>query len=356
MDGGSFILVAPISLRCNDAWLSGLIKASRVSIDMIEAHGTRPPSAVVAEHAGLDWQPGPGAARELAQSGKFSHSVTALNLNGESSEWAIFAAEFLTAASALPAAERPQFLILCGPEDRAVLRANRLPVSEVWWWAVVDRLDTMIAAARALGAEADPIRVSCITEVCGFDTEFAAALSQAWDGGLSSLMDTVAHASQTQARAQDSPTLTASLRTPPPASLIADWDAGLVNAWGRYHPFVSPIALPPESRAQVLHTRLWRGQLRELMPLIDEERGRLEAWVQRGEITDRAATFPMEIGPLAHMVTSDPAISQRSSRTRRDAAHWLRRARNDLAHRDVLDPADIADGLALLEADRKEAI
>ena len=165
MSGGSCAVLAPAALRADEVWLTGLMEASRTSIDMITIEEGRPPAAVVADHAGIDWSPGPGAASRLAQSGMFHQGVLGLSIPPDSPEWAAFATEFLSSIPARREADRPQLLIFCGDEDRAALRAKRVPLSEVWWWGSVDRLDTTIAATRELSAGADPVHVSCITEV-----------------------------------------------------------------------------------------------------------------------------------------------------------------------------------------------
>lgn len=354
LGGGSCAVLAPAVLRADEGWLTGLEGASNASIDMITVEEGRPPAAVVADHARVDWSPGPGAAGRLAQSGVFNHSVMGLALPPNAPEWAEFAAEFLASVPARSDTDRPQLLIFCGEDDRTALRAKRLPISEVWWWGAVDRLDTTIAATRELGAAADPIHVACITELCGFDIGFVPTLAKEWDGSLSTLLDLVSSdAAGSHTAVKDSSTLTHRASPPPPASFLQDWNAGLVDAWGRYQPFVAPTALSPDTRDEVLRTRLWRGQLRELMPLVDEERARLEAWVTSGPIADREATFPMEIGPLARLMSSDAAVRLRSSRTRRDAAHWLKNTRNELAHRNVLSLDHISEGLALLDSDRR---
>lgn len=358
LGGASCAIVAPSALRGNDEWLAAAIEATGAYVDLVPVDPTRPPAAVVADHFGTDWAPGPGAVHALARSDPFAGRIVGLTLPAANSDWAHFAADFLAALPAVTdTSSRPQLLVFCGPDELAIFRSQRLPVTEMWWWGTIGRLDTIVAATRLLGETADPVLVSCITEVCGYDIRFAATLAQQWDGSLNCLLDLVADQPGPAATVDERSTLAGrGGSVSPPARFREDWDRGLIDAWERYEPFIAPTALPGDVRADVLRTRLWRGQLRELMPLVDEERARLETWMRGGPIAQKNVTFPIEIGSLTHLLHTDPAVRPRTTATRRQAAAWLQTARNALAHRDIVTPADIADGLALLDRDRRQGV
>ncbi len=353
--GGSCAVVAPARMRDNDQWVFGATEAADVDVDHIAVDPRRPPAAVFAEHCGADWDTGPDLVRELAQHEVLAGRVIGLALPADTPDWAKFVAAFLTALPGVPEPQRPQLLVFCGPDDLDLFRNQRLPLTERWWWGTVGRLDTTIAAAQALGEHADPVAVSCITELCGFDLDFVDRLAIAWDGSLANLLDLVQELPGPQATVEEWSSLASSVGTASPAGRFRpDWDRGLIDVWDRYEPFLSPTAVPEPVRLEVLRTRLWRGQLRELMPLVDEERARLESWAKSGPIADPNTSFPIEIGNLAWLIRRDPALKRRASATRRAAATWLWTSRNALAHRDIIAPGDITEGLRLLDADRRD--
>lgn len=352
--GGSCAVVAPAPLRRDDHWVFAAGEAADIGVDHVEVEDGRPPAAVFADHCGAKWMPGAQMVTKLARHEVLAGRVIGLTLPPGAPEWAAFTAAFLTALPAIPEQDRPQLLVFCGPDDLATFRSQRLPVTERWWWGTVGRLDTTIAAARALGDHADPVMVACITEVCGYDLAFGEMLAQRWDGSLKSLLDIVKDAGAPAATVEEWSSLSSpAVGVSPPDRYHGDWDRGVVNAWERYEPFIAPAAVPGGDRVDVLRNRVWRGQLRELMPLVDEERARLEVWVRAGSITEENVPYPIEVGYLTKLMYDDPILRQRSSSTRRRAASWLRDTRNKLSHRDVVTPADIAEGLRLLDLDRR---
>lgn len=352
--GGSCAVVAPAPLRGDGHWVFGAAEAADVDIDHVPIEGGRPPAAVLADHCGAVWRPGAGLVSELARHEVFAGRIVGLALPADAPDWAAFTASFLTALPAIPEPERPQLLVFCGPDDLAEFRRQRLPLTERWWWGTVGRIDTTVAAVRALGDGVNSVTVSCITEVCGHDLSFVEVLAERWDGGLQRLIDLTDEIAGPAATVEERSSLASMVHgTSPARNLLSDWDLGLVNAWERYEPFIAPGALPEQARAEMLRTRVWRGQLRELMPLVDEERARLAAWVQSGLSEGRNGSHPIEIGYLTKLLRTHPALKGQTSSTRLRAATWLRDTRNTLAHRDIIAPTDIDEGLRLLDADRR---
>lgn len=352
--GASCAVAVPVPHRTNTEWVYGFIEATGMAVELVEPVGDRPPAAVVADHYGVKWRAGEGAASDLAKSlTGYSGSILGVALHPGDAAWSEFVAAFLAALPGVPPLERPQLVVFCGASDMSLIRERRVHVQEKWWWGSVSRLDTIVHAGRALGDRSDPLAVSQITEVCGFDLDLVEILAQEWDGGHASLVELVETRSDSRTTHPEWTTLqprSTVLACPP--RFHKDWELGLVNAWERYDPFVSPLALPAEIQSESLHTRLWRGQLRELMPMVDAERVRLEAWARAGELSTPHVSFPIEIGQLVKLLYEDPALFKRATPTRRSAAKWLRETRNRLAHRDIIDPAEVARGLSLLDEDR----
>jgi len=309
---------------------------------------------VIAEQFDVSWQARPPSASQLARSEQVAGRILALVLDTgcEADDWPGFAVEFLAALPGIPPEQRPQLVLFCGPHHRDRIRKHRLSVSEIWWWGVHGRLDSTLAAARALGDDTDPLRAACIAEICGFDLALCESLAAEWDGGMASLLRIVEESRVTSTTHVDAVRLRGAAEAVPRAVHHADWDAGLIDAWDHFDPFVSPVAIPSSEREEVLHTRLWRGQLRELMPLVDEERARLETWVRPIMQAGVGVDFPVEIGLLQRLICHDQAIRPRSDRTRRDAVTWLRDTRNLLAHRTALSSDRIHEGFELLDRDR----
>lgn len=351
--GGSCALVAPVSLRQRGDWVAGAAEAADVYVDFLDVDVTRPPAAVFADLAGVEWARGADAARMLAEDEFFAGRTLGLVLPAYAPDWGMFIAEFLTALPSIADRLRPQLLVCCGPEDLAAFRKRGLPVTVRWWWGALSRIDTSVATTRALGTEADPVTVASITEICGFDLDFAETLAHRWDGTLDRLVTLVERDAGPIADVVEETTFSAvSLGATPPTRLRDPWDLGVIDAWERYRPFVSPRAIPADERVERLRGRLWRGQLRELMPLVDEERARLETWARSVSPEVRNISPPIEIGYLVKLLREEPRLRSRSSSERQRAGRWLRDTRNLLAHRETVTPAHIREGYELLDGDR----
>jgi hypothetical protein len=87
------------------------------------------------------------------------------------------------------------------------------------------------------------------------------------------------------------------------------------------------------------------------MPLIDEERGRIEDWM-RTKIRGLPKEKVLEPGDLYGLMQENPTLKDWRGGHRKRLVFWLRDARNVLAHMDPLSPDEIARGRKLIWQDR----
>lgn len=295
-----------------------------------------------------------------------------------------------------------------GPEDRPLLllaaRLGDLPpgladewerdsayTAVHWWWGALGRLDTTMTVApyghgasgparregngvrsRILGA----LRTETVVEVSGPDLDLARELAAAWDGRSHTLADALRAAlaavpSPGAADCPPDPPRTAAARRPE-ARIRDAWASGAVSAWegrlrvhpGVWHRGVTGVRL----RALVS-----QAQQRVLVPWIEEARGRLAgraiAHLTRPVATVVAeylfrppgylrhspepAFLELEVGP---MLAAHNAGALRLPAEEIPLLKVLVKARNVLAHRDVLDDT-VLDTLCdeLAKADRRGA-
>jgi hypothetical protein len=89
--------------------------------------------------------------------------------------------------------------------------------------------------------------------------------------------------------------------------------------------------------------RLWAGQVRSLLPIIEEwrvlliEQAKIEGFVASG-----VEVHELEVGSLHDHLRSSQGPSRR--RTLTSFAAWLRGTRNKIAHLSVIDPAREREG------------
>lgn len=354
--GFSATCVLPAFLLDTPLWAEGLHDAMDLSVDVLDDDSERAVSAIVCDALGLTPVLGRDAAAELGRAEAVAGRILEITLPADhdrAKDWVRFVTEFVASSKSVGIADRPRFLVLTAHPAAEFFTDRALLLNEHWWWGVLSRIDTTIFVSRVVDTDTDPAIVESIIEVVGHDLHAAQDLAAEWDGSLSSLLDLIPPLA-TAAEHQTDPVHYGSRgqNTTPVRGLRAAWDAGILDSWDRYQTFLSPHALTPEQHEYVLNTRVWRAQLRELMPFIDEERQRLEEWV-RGVPKENEPEYPMEIGRLAWIIKWDSLVRRASSSRRREAADWLRTARNVLAHRGTLSPDEVAKGRRLLDDDRR---
>jgi hypothetical protein len=359
LDRGNSVLAGlPAVLSEDPAFHAGLRRA--IGYDFYLVDGTvpedRPVSSVVAEGLGLDdVHPGPDAAVTLARHPALAGRHIAISVSGKPAEvvpWADFIRAFLAAARAIPTDCRPLLLII-GGHPCATALAGADPLAEAWWWGVLDRLDTAsYIQARLPGQERNDLLRDAITEVVGFDLELAGYLLSEWDGDgdtLGGLLDDFTGPGWPDIRLPDPLPSTSTPLGAPPAALLDMWDRGMADGWDTFGVYLHPCVISaPEARA-----RIWRAQIRCLMPMIDEERSRIEAWM-RQEVRGLPAGEVLEPGGLYDVMLSNPRLKAWRGGHRKRLVCWLRDARNTLAHMGTLPPEVIAEGHRLIRQDRKQ--
>ncbi|MET8996975.1 hypothetical protein [Amycolatopsis sp. NPDC004169] len=247
-----------------------------------------------------------------------------------------------------------------------------------WWWGATGRLDTavVVAAARVhtdgrtstgYAARVRECTVNeILTEVAGPDLSLAASLAASWDGevaNLAPLLQKLAYDFARQPEGVDLRHWQAAGAHRPPLKLRELWRLGVADVWDG-HVRISPAVADTASVAAELDTLVWRGQNRALMPIIDEQRARLEVIVRsrassasllRLTTETRAkrryaadpgrAQDPLELGAIYWLDNTGGVTLDRDDRV---LLQHLRKTRNRLAHLQPLTDDAFTDLLAAL--------
>jgi hypothetical protein len=357
-EGCSVLIGLPGPLLADAGFCAGLsaslAAAADCPLEAVEDPGDgAPPAAVIAAHVGADdIEPGRAAAAALAGHPKVLGRVLLLRADSGArcGRLAEFARTFVLASRSVPAPDRPRLVVLSDSAAAAELAGCDPLLHDLWWWGVLDRLDTALHVRGQLPDRGEELVRDAITEVAGFDLELADHLAAGWDGSAGALPALLAcypapgHSGPLPALPHSSTPWAA-----PPAALLPLWDAGLVDRWDAFPAYWHACALPagPEARS-----RIWRAQVRALMPAIDEERARIETWLRR-EIRGLPADTVLEPGDLYSLLQEYPRLKSWRGGHRKRLVYWLRETRNRLAHLGTLTPDEIAQGRRLIAADRR---
>jgi hypothetical protein len=353
--GDSVLVGLPATIEEKD-FAEGLKRAIDRHFDPIDATGPqdRPIPSVVAEQLDLDLEPGTDAAVRLANDPALAGRYLAVAVTGTPEDikpWTDFIRVLLAAARPIAVKDRPRFLIV-GGYGCATALAGAEPLAELWWWGVLDRLDTALHVQRRLASrDSDDLLRDAITEVAGYALDLADYLAHEWDGDESSLAALLGGYS-----GPDWPTIPVPAQLPhsstswdaPPSQIVSLWNAGLADAWDSFRVCLHPCSLP----AQGLRQRVWRAQVRCLMPLIDEERARIEDWM-RTEVRGLPKDKVLEPGDLFGLIQDNPRLKNWRGGHRKRLIYWLRDSRNMLAHMTPLSPQEVDRGRHLIWQDHK---
>lgn len=353
--GFSTLCVIPAAKLDTVSWTNGFRDAVDLPVDVLEDSPDRAVSAILCEALGLPPALDRDAAKELAHANALAGRVFEVTLppdNDRAKAWVRFVTEFVAASKSVNATDRPRFLVLSTHPSADLFTDKSLLLEEYWWWGVLSRIDTTIFVSQVVGADTDPLIIESIVEIIGYDLDTAQDLAGEWDGSLETLLGLIPPVEIADDQADPVQYASRGPRGAPARDLRNAWDVGALDSWDRYQAFRSPRALSVARHEYLLKSRLWRAQLRELMPFIDEERQRLEEWV-RGVPKESEPEYPMEVGKLASIIKWDPIVKRESTPQRREAAEWLRIARNTLAHRGTLSPDEVFKGRRLLDNDRR---
>jgi len=357
--GNSVVVGLPAWATADRDFCAGLLGAVDYAIDVVHDcdNGSRPLASLIADRFSIDdVPPGPGAAAALAGHAILRGRVLAIMISsdGQQSErWTDFARAFVSAARAVAVAERPRLILLARKTCAAALAGSDTLLSCFWWWGVLDRLDTAFHVKGHLTDGHDALFRDTITEVAGFDLNLADYLAASWAGSYETLAATLAAFSGPSwppglTKHQPLPDSSTALRVPP-AALLPMWDQGLVDRWDAFPAYLHACAI---SDTADLRSRVWRAQVRTLMPTIDEERARIGAWL-RHEIRGLRDEAVLEPGGLFNALQDHPSLKTWRGGDRKRLIYWLRDARNTLAHMGTLAPDEITRGQRLIIEDRR---
>lgn len=357
--GYSVNLVVPNYLAADDEWCEHLFRSIDLHLDVVRAPdgADSPPELSIAETFDVERpQAGAAAASTLAAHDVLAGRTIAAVLRHSSShdQWASFLQRFVAAGRPIAHAERPTMLVVSGAAFNSLLGHEEPLLTSRWWWGVHDRLDTAVF----LGDSVPPQRFAhlvrdSIVEVAGFDLRLAQFLAERWDGAAESVCDLLESYS---VYGDDSGAVSIpfahGVRLDPPPEMVPLWNRGLVDAWDRFESYPHACALMRAGRHDEVLRRIWRAQIRALMPIIDEERERIAAWL-RPELP-RNASLP-EVPELVDMIQAIEAhwrLTKWRGGGRLRLVRWLRGARNSLAHMRTLNPTDVVKGFRLIDEDR----
>lgn len=346
----------------DEIWQRDFTDALDRHLDPVDAvsEPDRPAAAVVAESfgvAGVD--PGPDAATSLANHPDLEARTLQLTIAGPDHEhWVEFVRRFVTSGRAVAIEDRPRLLIFTDHRAAASLAPRETMLQPFWWWGVLDRLDTAVhVSARLASARADIVLRDSIVEVAGFDLALADYLAENWDGRPDALEDLLRHYLTLHPHEADPPLPdlphSSTPHEPPPAGLTDLWARGRVDHWDAFPAYLHPCTLVQQGRQDDVLARVWLAQLRSLMPLIDEERGRLAQWFRQELPAGYALPDPPEAGDLVHAMYCHPGLKAWRGGHRKRLVYWLRDTRNTLAHRGTLTPDEVQQGRQLIAADRR---
>ena len=356
--GYSVFIGLPVQVIDDSAFCSGLLASVDYAVDLVDCHesGSRPLSSLVADRFSIDdIPPGPDAAAALGRHSTLWGRVLAIMVpvdDVESARWAHFAREFVAGARAVAVAERPRLILLCGKTCAAELAGSEPLLSGLWWWGVLDRLDTGFHVRSQFPDGCEELLREAVTEVAGFDLKLAGHLAAGWDGSDSALAEALVRFPGRNELAVCTPhgplPSSSTALSAPPTSLLQLWDQGLVDRWDAFPAYLHACAVP----ATDLKSRVWRAQIRALMPSIDEERARIGAWLRR-ELPGIPGDAVLEPGDLYVLLQDHPHLKSWRGGHRKRLIYWLREARNTLAHMGTLTPGEISRGRRLVVEDHR---
>jgi hypothetical protein len=362
--GHSVVVGLPAWAAEDGAFLASLLSTVDYGVDVVDdcENGSRPLASLVADRFSInDVQPGPAAAAALAGHVMLRGRVLAITVasdDQQSARWTEFVRAFLPATRAVPMTERPQLVLLARKTCAGALTGTDALLDDLWWWGVLDRLDTAfyVKSRFANGHDGqDGLIRETITEVAGFDLNLADHLSAGWDGSPGTLASALAtFVGPCRLHGQNGPTKphqlphSSTALSAPPMTLLPMWDQGLVDRWDAFPAYLHACAITDPAD---LRSRVWRAQVRTLMPLIDEERIRIGAWLRR-EIRGLPDEAVLEPAGLFNVLQDHPSLKTWRGGHRKRLIYWLRDARNTLAHMGTLTPGEIDRGQRLIVQDR----
>jgi len=228
------------------------------------------------------------------------------------------------------ASDAPRALVI---EHRGMLAAGgrAAPTLRIHHlYGVITALDSHVMLSQA-GAQISPSRRGEIVELAAFDLELASQLA-AVDRPSQDVYREICTA-RCEALALDTPVAlpdAARISRREPRALEAFWQQGAFDVFDGV-----PVIHAGLSTETDIRRRLWRGQVRVLLPFLDEMRLHLIEAVARKGLT----VYP-SVGDTVELVDVLRALERNmGNHELTSAARELTRARNDLAHLRLVDEA-----------------
>lgn len=249
------------------------------------------------------------------------------------------------AHNAAPASMPLQVVALVPGEWCARLQEG-LRLNVRWWWGQIGRLDVLLLLHEH-DDRSDPTRNAAIAELALFDLEVARHLAASWDGDLASVAERVLEVCPGD-RGAAPPAGERVLPERPGSALLQPWSSGACDLWdGRllaWHPSVTA-----RHDKDALARALWRAQAATILPLLEEQRLRVVAWLERlghgGQLRQHYGETP-EIGDVRYYMRNRAGMR---TRPQMPLVDWLREARNSVAHLRCVDADELRRGLDLIE-------
>ncbi len=259
----------------------------------------------------------------------------------------------VSAAAALAHNARPEQMpvqvvaIVPGRHMRIASGTPRLTV--LYWWGRLSRLDTALWLRQAGPSGTDATRQAAISEVAGFDLDLALHLQTAWDGEADTLCGTVLDYAGDRPELLDTgPTAGTAPTDRPSTELLGPWSSGACDRWNGEEVTWHAAAIAKHEPERLIRA-LWRAQAMTLLPLLDQQRERVLAWLDRQghgqRLRQEIGTDLVEIGDLWFYMRHRAGMA---GRPQMPLVDWLREARNDVAHLRCISDARLREGIALM--------
>lgn len=160
-------------------------------------------------------------------------------------------------------------------DDSMIDGIDPLHVHVMWWWGVIDRVDTLVHIHKQTSEPPIRLVMEAAAEVSGWNFELSELLWERWDGDFETL-ETALHACVSELSDQgesipDQLNLApghGSAADRPPAAWRQAWDEGQVDLWDG----VGRVRLPLGN----VDALVWRAQSTVLFPWLEAQRQRIQ--------------------------------------------------------------------------------
>ena len=266
--------------------------------------------------------------------------------------WREFLTAYAAAARSVDSEWRCTFVTLATADllPPGTRRDRDVLLQVEWWWGVIGRLDSLVAAHDLdTAADRDPLQRAMVAEIAAFDLALIPHLYDRWDFEVASLPEVVGDYGRAAGIEQGEVPERRCVSGRPHDDLLAAWNRRLVERWDGDDPCLHAA----NDAAAGLQRRVWAGQAAALFPKLETTRHRLASWMDRQPplVRDQYRDldpFAMEIGAMWDVIKRVGPL--RNDERRRKLASWLHDARNMLAHLEPLEAARIGDGYRLMAA------